>query len=184
LKNFLPIACLAVLMSLALSAHGQAAPAGERHAGMQIGAGWSIANPDYDTSHVQGLSIYGDLSFKRHLALEGDIHRASSIIPDGVGVDSYLVGPQFAFHRNRFHPYAKVLLGFGRFKEKVPAEAANTFKINAYTYKIFAFGGGLDYNLTRRINVRAFDFEYQEWPGYKPSGLTPYVYSFGAAYVF
>lgn len=146
---------------------------------MQIGAGWSVANPDYAQRDVQGISIYGDLDFKHHLGVEGDIHRASIITPTNIGVDSYLLGPRYIYHRNRFSPYAKVLFGLGRFKYKFEnaPEAA-------YTYKIYAFGGGLDIRATRRINVRAIDFEYQKWPGYPAHGLTPLVYTFGAAYAF
>jgi hypothetical protein len=180
LKHFLPVACLAALMSLATSAHAQAAPAAEISSNMQIGGGWSIANPDYNTAKTQGFTIYGDLDFRRHLGLEGDIHRASMIMPNGVGIDSYIVGPRYTFHRNRLNPYVKAMWGIGRFKEK-----DETGAINTYTYKMtFAFGGGLDYLLMRRVNVRAFDFEYQDWPGFKPNGLSPYIVSFGAAYAF
>jgi hypothetical protein len=41
-----------------------------------------------------------------------------------------------------------------------------------------------DIDLTRHINVRALDFEHQQWPGYPPNGLTPKVWTFGAAYAF
>lgn len=146
---------------------------------MQIGAGWSIANPDYEQRDAQGISIYGDLDFKHHLGAEGDIHRASLITPTNIGVDSYLLGPRYVYHRNRFSPYAKVLFGLGRFKYKF-----DNAPEAAYTYKIYAFGGGLDIRATRRINVRAIDFEYQKWPGYPTHGLSPLVYTFGAAYAF
>ena len=54
----------------------------------------------------------------------------------------------------------------------------------AYTYKIYSFGGGIDIQATHNINVHAVDFEYQQWPGYQANGLTPQVWSFGAAYAF
>lgn len=146
---------------------------------MQLGGGWSIANPDYAQRNVQGFTIYGNLDFTRHWGIEGDIHRVSLLTPTNVGVDSYLLGPRYVYRYNRFNPYAKVLFGLGRFKYKF-----DNAPEAVYTYKIYAFGGGLDISATKRINIRAIDFEYQEWPGYPPHGLTPLVYSFGAAYVF
>ena len=47
----------------------------------------------------------------------------------------------------------------------------------------YAGGGGLDYQLTNRITIRAIDVEAQKWPKYG-NGLSPIVYTFGAAYHF
>lgn len=47
-----------------------------------------------------------------------------------------------------------------------------------------SFGGRVDIQATQHSNVRAGYFEYQQWPGYQPNGLTPRVWSFGAAYGF
>jgi hypothetical protein len=91
--------------------------------------------------------------------------QAVSITPADVGEDSYLLGPRYVFRHGRFDPYAKALFGLGRFKYNFK-DAPHT----AYTYKIYSFGGGLDIDLTRYINVRALDFEYQQWPGYPPNG--------------
>jgi len=161
------------------AANAQAVPTASRTGFMQVGGGWSIADPDYAQRKVQGFTIYGDIDFKHHWGIEGDIHRVSLVTPTNIGVDSYLLGPRYAYRYNRFHPYAKVLFGLGRFKYKF-----DNAPEAVYTYKIYAFGGGLDLKATKRINIRAIDFEYQKWPGYPPHGLTPFVYSFGAAYVF
>lgn len=179
MKSFLQIVCITSLLGLANAAHAQAVSSAERLAAIQIGAGWSIANPDYGQRDVQGFSIYGDVDFKHHFGVEGDIHRTSMITPTGIGEDSYLLGPRYVYHHNRFSPSAKVLFGIGRFKYKF-----NNSPDTAYTYKIYALGGALDIRATRRIVVRAIDFEYQQWPGYPPTGLTPLNFSFGAAYAF
>jgi opacity protein-like surface antigen len=50
-------------------------------------------------------------------------------------------------------------------------------------YNIFAIGGGLDYYVLPRINVRA-EYEYQQWLSFPPNGLTPKIFSVGAAYRF
>jgi hypothetical protein len=178
LKLLSRIAGLAVL-GIAVASLGQATPTASRRAVMQIGGGWSVGKPDHGQKSVQGFSIYGDLDFTRHWGIEGDIHRASLVTPTKIGTDSYLLGARYRLQFQKFRPYAKGLLGLGRFKYQYD-NATET----AYTYKIFSLGGGLDFNATRRINIRAIDYEYQFWPGYPPSGLTPTLFTFGAAYVF
>lgn len=179
MKSFFQIGCIVSVLGLAASAWAQATPTASRISHLQLGGGWSIANPDYAQRKIQGFTIYGDLDFTRHWSLEGDIHRVSIVTPTDVGVDSYLLGPRYVYRHNRFSPYAKVLFGLGRFKYQFDYAPEAV-----YTYKIYAFGGGLDIKATRRVNIRAIDFEYQQWPGYASHGLSPAVYSFGAAYAF
>jgi hypothetical protein len=125
-----------------------------------------------------GLSIYGNLDFTRHWGIEGDIHKTSMVEHANIGADTYLLGPRYVFHLHRWNPYAKGVFGLGRFKQKLDSHEI------AGTFKVVGFGGGLDLNATRRINIRAFDFEYQRWPGFGQNGLTSLVGSVGAAYVF
>lgn len=55
-----------------------------------------------------------------------------------------------------------------------------------YTGNYFAYslGGGLDYQASEHIIIRAIDVEYQKWPSFGRDGLTPIVFTFGAAYHF
>jgi hypothetical protein len=73
-----------------------------------------------------------------------------------VHAETYSIGPRY--HRNfgKLQPYAKGMLGFADFN----------FPYNLATgkYLTITAGGGLDYHLTRRIYIRAADFEYQFWP--------------------
>ncbi len=50
------------------------------------------------------------------------------------------------------------------------------------SYFAFAYGAGLDIHITRHFDVRAIDFELQNWPGFAQNGLTPSIISIGAAY--
>jgi hypothetical protein len=45
-----------------------------------------------------------------------------------------------------------------------------------------AFGGGADIPITRRISLRAIDVEYQYWPTWGNSTLSPYGASVGIGY--
>jgi len=167
-----------LLGSAVRESHAQAAPTASRAGIGQIGVGWSFAKPDYAQKNIQGLTIYGSFDFTRHWGIAGDIHRNSLITPSDIGEDSYLLGPRYVFHHNRFTPYIKAQGGLARFKYLYDY-APHTH----YTYKIFALGGGVDYEATQHINIRAIDFEYQKWPQFPTNGLTPFVFSFGASYV-
>ena len=178
MKRHSLIGCFTFLLGLSGWSHAQAVPTAERRGVLQLGGGITAASPDYSPSTIKGLSAYGTFDFTRHVGLEGNIHYVSLITPSHIGEDSYLVGPRYVFHHPRVDSYAKILVGFGRFSFRDTSPAAT------YTYKIYAFGGGLDVRATRHINVRAIDLEYQQWPGFPASGLTPLVGTIGAAYAF
>ena len=170
-----------IFASLSIAVHAQADHAAERLAVVQVGGGVSLVQPDYENSSIKGYSIYGDFDFSPHFGIEGDIHMATVITPNDIGESSYLIGPRYVFHRGRFHPYAKALLGVGVFTfEPVYVSSSSS----SSTHKMYAFGGGLDIAVKRHLNVRAIDMEYQRWPGFGPSGLTPLAFTVGAAYSF
>jgi hypothetical protein len=50
-------------------------------------------------------------------------------------------------------------------------------------YNMFAGGAGTDIRINRFLNARA-DFEYQDWFGFPPHGLSPMVGTAGIAYHF
>ncbi|HMH12913.1 MAG TPA: hypothetical protein VK578_07375 [Edaphobacter sp.] len=173
------------VLALAGWSHAQATPAASRLGVAQFGGGFSVAGSDCPSatiygltngcasnSVIKGLSVYGSFDFTRHFGVTGDIHKLSLSTP---GEDSYLFGPRYVFHHNRYHPYLKVQGGVSRFQ---------TIYNTAYTYKIYAFGGGLDFQLKNHINIRAFDLEYQKWPQFPFDGISPIVGTVGVAYAF
>jgi hypothetical protein len=174
-------ASLIFASSVSIALHAQASPTAERVAVVQVGAGINIVQPDYNPSTIVGYSIYGSFDFTRHVGIEGNIHVANVITPSDIGERSYLLGPRYVFHRGRFHPYAKALLGLGVFTfEPVYVNSSSS----SSTHRMYAFGGGLDVMLRRRLNIRAIDMEYQQWPGFGSNGLTPISFTAGAAYSF
>lgn len=174
------IGCFACVLGLTTWSHAQAIPAATRSGGLQLGVGGTYARPDYNTG-IKGYTIYGNYDFSRHLGIEADLHFVNVITPADISEDSYLIGPRYRFRYHRFTPYAKALFGLGRFGYQYPSMYG---KASTSTYGVYSFGGGVDLKATRHLNVRAFDFEYQEWPGYGPHGLTPIVMTIGVAYAF
>jgi hypothetical protein len=160
--------------------HAQAIPTATRALQIQAGGEVSLSTLDYGDGYEKGFSLYADADLTRFLGAEFTFHDANIITPHDIGEDSYLIGPTVHINRGRFRPYGKVLFGIAnlKFAEGYYASASSQ------SYGVFALGGGLDIHIKRHINIRAIDFEYQDWPGFPPHGLTPYAYSAGAAYVF
>jgi hypothetical protein len=181
LKRHTFISCFACVLVLGLAtlSYGQAIPTASRVGSIQLGVGGFLANPDYAQTKIKGLTFYGDFDFTQHLSVEGEIHY-SIITPSDVSEDTYVAGPRYVVRHKKFQGYAKALFGIGRFGLQVGSNA----NPSTGTYIEYVLGGGVEYQATRKINVRLFDFEMQKWPGFAPNGLTPFAGTIGVAYVF
>jgi hypothetical protein len=133
--------------------------------------------PQNSPYRLIGIGAYADLKFSRWVQIEGEARwlRYNSFV--NITQDNYLIGPRVPihhFHRLGATPYGKVLVGMGRM----------TFEYNqAYGhFTDLAFGGGVDLQVTKRISIRPFDFEYQIWPNWINGTLKPYGASAGIGY--
>lgn len=178
-------------------AQGQAPSTASRPADLQIGAGYSYANSDYVPNNIGGFAFYLDYDLRGRFGIEGDFHEVRDAAPDPLvpsnhfSERTYEIGGRYLRHyyRGRLAPYGKVL--YGRGVVNFPAHEFITpsgveVYIDNIAYNLVTVGGGLDYRLRERINVRA-DFEYQHWFASDrelPTGLAPYMFTFGAAYHF
>jgi hypothetical protein len=176
--------CL-VLVSAAVSARAQVEPSAFRR-GLSIHAGGegSVFQPDYagngvagdSPDRLYGIGAYLDVHFSRWIQVEAEgrwLH-FNEYYPDGqppgIGQNTYLIGPKVPiteFHR--WTPYGKFLFGWGSGGSWLSGRATT-----------FAYGGGVEYRLTRRLTVRAFDFEEQDW--HTSPTLHPYGASAGISY--
>lgn len=174
----------------ATAAWSQQMPTASRAGDLQVGAGFSFAQPDYTDDIFKGYGIYADFDFKAHWGVEADFHQVNQSYSQGgpygmIYERTYEIGPRYVLHYNRFAPYTKFLVGRGVFNYPLvgyPGEPTTDPHANL-AYNIFTPGAGVDYHLNRSINLRA-DFEYQFWPGFTPHGLEPRVFTVGAAYHF
>ena len=177
---------IVVVTSIAPSAIllGQAKPAVKPSNDFQVGATIDFSNPDYGRNTLRGFGFYSTYDFRRHLGVEAEFHQLND--SDGkVGIyeRTYEVGPRYSLHLGPLQPYAKLMVGRGVFNfppdplhpEKGPS--ANL------AYNMWAGGFGADYRLRPSINIRA-DYEFQQWTGFPPNGLTPRVFSAGIAFHF
>lgn len=182
-RSILAFFCFAGFLA-AVSAHAQVVPAADSHTlSVSAGALGSLAQPDYDglgiaytsPNRLYGPGAYVDVHFSRWVQVEAEgrwlrynqFYQPGSTT--GNGESTYLIGPRIpiaTFHR--VTPYGKVLVGLG-----------NGSFLNGNTL-VLAYGGGVDYRLTRRFTLRAIDFEYQQW--YVNPTLYPYGGSVGISY--
>ena len=86
-----------------------------------------------------------------------------------------MIGPRFMYHRRKFTVYGKLLVG----RTTITNQDYNL----SSSYNAYAFGAGLEYRATRKLNIRAFDVEMQKWPDFEPNTLSPVAMTIGASYI-
>lgn len=180
LKNLASIVPLACLFSATALSRAQATPAATGHGGFQAGGGVTLARPDYGGANIEGMSGFADFDFASHIGAEADVHYIALNTPTDLAENTYLLGPRVLTTHGRFTSYAKLLAGIGSL---VVQESADNAGRRGGTYFAFAFGGGLDIQVTRHLVVRVIDGEYQRWPTLG-NGLSPLVVTAGVAYKF
>lgn len=197
MKRFPVFFAVAALAAAGALAHGQALPTATRLADLQLGGGYTFAKSDYVPNTIRGFMFYGDYDLLGHYGLEVNFHQVTDPNPDPLvprnhfSERTYEVGGRYLRHygHQRFAPYAKLLYGRGvvNFRaQQVYVPAGLLTYIDNVAYNMAVLGGGLDYRLTPHLNLRA-DFEYQHYFASDrdlPNGLTPKLFSFGAAYRF
>lgn len=122
-----------------------------------------------------GVGAYVDVKLARWVQVEAEgrwqrFNQFASIYQD-----NYLVGPRLPVYRfGRSNLYAKALIGF------------STMNFDSFgdhgRFTDLAFGGGMDVKLTKRLSFRAVDVEYQYWPQWGNSTVSPYGASMGIGY--
>lgn len=163
------------------------------HHYVTVGAFGSAAQPDIyctmsvsncpnvtgtSSNRIYGMGFFGDVQYNRwiHFDIEGRMLRHN--ISSKAGNDPYtentaLAGVRVPLRRfGHFTPYGKVLAGLG---VGTVMESGEAF--------VLSYGGGIDYRLSKRITVRAADFEYQHWfANNTTTALQPYMISVGISY--
>jgi hypothetical protein len=168
-----------VVSSLALvSARAQVVPAANgRTFTLSAGGEGSMFQPDYtgldvaqtSPNRLYGAGAYVDAKFSRWLQVEAEGRWMRFNTYRGIDENTYLIGPRVPICN--FHglsPYGKFLVGLG-----------NGSFLTGNTL-VLSYGGGVDYRLSKRLTLRAFDFEWQQWR-VNPT-LYPYGGSVGISY--
>jgi hypothetical protein len=122
-----------------------------------------------------GAGAYVDVKLRRWLQIEAEGRWQRFNQYQGIYQDNYLIGPRLPVYRFRKATvYGKALGGFSKMQFDAYGDHGR--------YTAFAFGGGMDVKLTKRFSLRAVDVEYQYWPWWNNSTLSPYGASVGIGY--
>jgi hypothetical protein len=122
-----------------------------------------------------GAGVYVDVRLTRWFQIEAEGRWQRFNQFDDIYQDNYLIGPRVpVFHFRRSNVYAKALAGYSKMN-------FDTFNDHG-KFTDLAFGGGMDVKLTKRLSFRAVDVEYQYWPLWGNSTLSPYGASMGIGY--
>jgi opacity protein-like surface antigen len=174
MKSFVSAFFCLFLVSAASSVSAQVAPSAYRE-GMSIHVGGeaSVFQPDYfgsgiaqtSPNRLYGPGAYFDLHLSRWLQIEGEGHWLRFNEYQNIGENTYLIGPKVPIREfHRWVPYGKGLIGWGSGPGWLNGRATT-----------IAYGGGVEYRLSRRLTIRAADFEEQYWrtlPTLHPYGLS------------
>jgi hypothetical protein len=161
-----------------VSARGQAAPSAfENVFRLRAGGFGSAFQPDYanngyaqtSPNRLYGAGAFADARVNRWVQIEAEGRWLRFNQYLGIDENTYSIGPRIPI--TTFHgltPYGKFMVGLG---------SGSFLTGNSL---VLTYGGGVDYRLSRKFTLRAFDFEYQEWR-VAPT-LWPYGGSVGLSY--
>jgi hypothetical protein len=182
-KRAAALICLS-LCAGALAARGQVVPSATRQRmTVDVGLNGSMFQPDYSgngypqeaPNRLYGWGGYVDVGVRRWVQFEAESRWLRFNARENVREDNYLFGPRVLLpHYKKIHPYGKALFGWGRMNFQ--------YDFAYGRFADMAFGGGVDIPVTRRLTVRAFDFEYQMWPNWINGTLKPYGGDVGISY--
>jgi Outer membrane protein beta-barrel domain len=180
MKRFFSALFCLVLVSAAISASAQVVPAAYRRGlSIHVGGEASAFQPDYDGNgtsaatspyRLYGMGAYFDVHFSRWVQIEGEGRWLRFNEFDNIGENTYMIGPKVPiWEYHRWTPYGKALIGWGSGPGWLNGRATT-----------IAYGGGVEFRWTRKLTIRAFDFEEQDWHVNSP--LHPYGASAGISY--
>jgi hypothetical protein len=128
---------------------------------------------------LYGVGAYVDVRLRRWVQLEAESRWLRWHQFDGVTEVNYLIGPRLPVYRIwKATAYGKVLGG----RSKLNYGDYWGYPEGSHYYTDLAFGGGVDVKLTRRLSLRVVDVEYNYWPKWNNSTLSPYGASVGLGY--
>jgi len=168
----IPAVLLATLLGMARPASGQVVPAGQAGGVMLFaGATGSGYYLQYGERKMLGFSGFVDADTRRGYGLEAEgswmiFHQTAN-----VHTATYMIGPRYHMTFGRYQPYAKALVGVGKFNFH--------YNYARGSYLVVAPGGGVDMRLSSRIRLRLADLEYQYWPQFTYGAMSTVTISSG-----
>lgn len=169
----LPAAALLILTGSICQAQANYAGVGPGSL-LTIGGTVSGFQADYGRRYLGGGSIYADTNLTWRFGIEAEARLLRFHQEADTHESTYLVGPRVSFGKHRLNPYAKLLVGLGKFNFPYDYASGNYF--------VIAPGAGVDLRLNQRVRLRLIDVEYQDWPQFTYGAIHPYGISAGISF--
>jgi hypothetical protein len=163
----------ATTRQLSVTAGGMASVFQPDYAGYWGATGYPT--PEAGPQALFGVGAYVDVKLSRWVQLEAEGRWMRFNKYYGISQDNYLVGPRLPVYRIwKATAYAKALGGYS----KMTFDPSG----NHGKFTTVAFGGGADVKLSKRLSLRLIDVEYQYYPKWGNTSLSPYGASMGIGY--
>jgi hypothetical protein len=176
-RRFAGLAAAALFLAVFAipAASGQAAESGDRGGTrITVGGGASGMKIEYGNRFLVDATGWVDADTIRRLGIEGEVKWIHFFPqPDHVYLETYQGGVRYHLNYGKLQPYAKGLVGLGRFTFPYSLAQGN--------YLVASGGGGVDAIFTRRWSVRT-EFEYQYWPEFTYGAMSVYGFTMGARF--
>jgi hypothetical protein len=151
-----------LLTGAACEASAQVVAAGDQE-GLTIFAGATASGQylQYGEEKMLGITGFVEADTRNHFGYTVEGSWIAFHQKVDVHSSTFAGGLRYRLNEGKLEPYVKVLGGIGEFN----------FPYNLATgsFLIVTAGGGVDYNLSRRIRLRVADFEYTDWPQFTAS---------------
>ena len=164
-KTLVRLALALALPGVTHIALGQAAPAGTQQLQLSAFGGLTGAFTGFEGGKNLGFTAGADLAFLGFRRFQPAFEiRGTYPIDEGhiIGQKNFLLGPKVEYPIGHFHPYANFFVGRGTIDYLNGGFVFGPTLYLSSNSTLYSPGGGLDYNLTHNIAVKA-DVQFQHW---------------------
>lgn len=156
---------------------GGAAPAASRASEFSVGIDASYNKTDYGNAGNILTGAYVNFTTRRFGVEANASYTAVARV--AAHENTIVVGPVFNIvNSDRVRGYIKASFGLGHFSGDPGNPGADK-----HNFFVQSYGGGVDLRVTKHLNVRLVDAEYEIWNSFPPSGsLSPYTVTSGIAF--
>jgi opacity protein-like surface antigen len=191
MRHIQPLARLAILIaitSLAGIGHAQVPSTASQQLQLSAFAGGTGTFTNLDGGKNVDITAGADLTYLGLRFVRPSLEvRGSYPVDKGTisSQKSFLGGLKVEHAFGRLHPYVDFLIGRGEIDYGQGGYPVGDILYISSTSTVYSPGGGLDYNFTRQIDLKA-DLQYQHWdaPVVSSGVIHPVAVTLGAVYRF
>jgi hypothetical protein len=187
-KALAPLAILITVIFVAAIGHAQGVPTATQQLQISAFGGVTGTFTNLEGGKNLGITAGADLTYLPFRLARPSVEiRGTYPIDSGTisSQKSFLVGPKVEHPFGRLHPYVDFLIGRGEINYNQGGFAVGDILYISSNSTIYSPGAGVDFNFTRRIDLKA-DFQYQHWdtPVVASGVIHPVALTLGAIYRF